>query len=1146
MKKNASRIFAWIMTMCICLTCLVFPDDVKAVCIAGNHSSIQRIDLPDTYEMEYVDENGGYHYGGAAGHLVIRHQKLVCSECEEVIDEDRTSLKDYSEAHDPDENGVCKKCGYVRQVAPACSHDEKKPGSYIRSDDPELDPNDNSQHIIRNYYAVVCSNCGEALEGEMEGEPTYAPHTFNGEGVCTACNYECTHPEESYVERSLGSDDPVPFDEEQHSITEYYRIKCGICGKTVTDEQEKVVYEDHNFDNNGTCSECGYAKAPNPEELKISLSVNPTTVEVGGQFIAVVTVTGGVGDVNYHWVVTCEGKEVRNTTVAGPATDLTAEEAGEYVFTVTVWDANGTQRTATATVTAIPPAECEHENTEPVYTDPEYEQIEGDEENHNVYRYYNVVCSDCGEIIETHKCDGPETEAHHFDANGTCSECGYVKAAPSDELRAFVDVARTTALVGEALEASATATGGDGNYKFAWKITRDDEEINTTDTSIGPKYSWPADEAGTYVFTVTVVDGEGTNATADGAPIVVTECQHEHTKDIELEAPIYTNNGDSGHTRTVKVRIECVDCGAVVVEETIVSRPEAHDFSNGPCPCGQSNHVHTYKENIISRTNYINQNQNQHTVTVTYVDKCDTCGDMSEEKTRIEWEKHNYSYKSEIIPGHQAGLGHLKVEYCICGATREQYITDDNCCECNGHTWSGYTDEGNYKKRYCLNCGLVEMYRPPKAEPKTVTVPYSGPVPESDYASELKDYRDRYTLFDSAMEDILGRKSEFVYNLAKAVYKGAHIIDTTYDLITSSEEEKLQDMALKLLRENFTTYLADQYIASYDEIDEKLDLLGFGNDLVTIKIPRSSLPKTGYQNLKGFWTIEAADGWSNTVGDVGWSVIFDGVEIVCDTIQEAKELTAMLMAFERADEYLKNINNYTVKNSVLRNACDQLQLEIKSQNPLDFAQGNALKDLGTNTLKYVVGVGFEALYLNKTLVTATENVLKYSRGGRIIRKPFFQREWRIITNGTMKSTLHSVAGTVMAWQAGALIGDALTYGTNKMIEDEDDLMRLYIINAEIDQARKSASGDDAASIDLTSLYLTTQEAGIRRASEYYKHYGMTWNMSLYKLINKDGYPSNDELDKWKFKQLEYLDEVIEQMGLPPQRVYGPQGAGHRF
>ena len=237
-------------------------------------------------------------------------------------------------------------------------------------------------------------------------------------------------------------------------------------------------------------------------------------------------------------------------------------------------------------------------------------------------------------------------------------------------------------------------------------------------------------------------------------------------------------------------------------------------------------------------------------------------------------------------------------------------------------------------------------------------------------------------------------KSEFVYNLAKAVYKGAHIIDTTYDLITSSEEEKLQDMALKLLRENFTTYLADQYIASYDEIDEKLDLLGFGNDLVTIKIPRSSLPKTGYQNLKGFWTIEAADGWSNTVGDVGWSVIFDGVEIVCDTIQEAKELTAMLMAFERADEYLKNINNYTVKNSVLRNACDQLQLEIKSQNPLDFAQGNALKDLGTNTLKYVVGVGFEALYLNKTLVTATENVLKYSRGGRIIRQTFFQREWR--------------------------------------------------------------------------------------------------------------------------------------------------------
>ena len=743
MKKHASRIFAWIMTMCICLTCLVFPDDVKAVCIAGNHSSIQRIDLPDTYEMEYVDENGGYHYGGAAGHLVIRHQKLVCSECEEVIDEDRTSLKDYSEAHVWDENGVCIKCEYVRQIAPACSHDEKKPGSYIRSDDPELDPNDNSQHIIRNYYAVVCSNCGEALEGEMEGEPTYAPHTFNGEGVCTACNYECTHPEESYVERPLGSDDPVPFDEEQHSITEYYRIKCGICGKTVTDEQEKVVYEDHVFDNNGTCTECGYAKSPNPEELKISLSVNPTTVEVGGQFIAVVTVTGGVGDVNYYWVVTCEGKEVRNTNVAGPDIDLTAEEAGEYVFTVTVSDENGTQRTATATVTAIPPVECEHENTEPVYTDPGYEQIEGDEENHNVYRYYDVVCSDCGEHIETHKCDGPEPEAHHFDENGTCSDCGYVKAAPSDELRAFVDVDQTRAFVGESLGASATVTGGDGQYKIAWKITRDGVELTTTPI-VGPRYNYPADEKGIYVFTVIVVDGKGNQTSASGSEIEVIE--EEELKISVTADQISAKAGDwISATATVTGGIGeysfewRVSRDGETIDETdnyisssvygLVADAEGTYMFTVSVRDSKGNSQSDDSELIIvdsapcnhkpvfvatGKPVYSYYDDTTHIKSVTGDIKCAVCGIVLEYNATDESpEEHVPDYR-DFYHNHPHQLySHCK----YCGektlvrhwnTANGKIQSPEDCCICHGHVWGSPYQEAAAWYRQCIKCNLVE------------------------------------------------------------------------------------------------------------------------------------------------------------------------------------------------------------------------------------------------------------------------------------------------------------------------------------------------------------------------------------------------------------------------------------------------------
>ena len=729
--------------MCICLTCLVFPDDVKAVCIAGNHT-IQRIDLPDTYVMEYVDENGGYHYGGAAGHIVVRHQKLVCSECEEVIDEDRTSLKDYSEAHVWDENGVCSKCEYVRQIAPACSHDEKKPGSYIRSGEPELDPNDHSQHIIRNYYAVVCSNCGEALEGEMEGEPTYKAHDFNGEGVCTACNYECTHPEESYVERSLGADDPVPFDEEQHSITKYYRIKCGICDKTVTDEQEKVVYEDHIFDNNGTCTECGYTKAPNPEELKLSLSVSSSTVKVGDVIIAIATVTGGSGDVTPYWYVTGNGNIIYDWVAADLDIDIPTAEAGEYAITVTVSDENGTQRTASTTVTAIPPDDCEHENTKPDYTDPVYEQIEGDEENHNIYRYYDVVCSDCGETIETHKCDGPELEAHHFDENGTCSDCGYVKAPASEKLRVAVAVNQTTAFVGDSFGASATATGGDGSYDFSWKVTRDGTEIKATPYGMGPNYNWTADEEGKYVFTVYVKDGNGTQESASSSEIVVSKeeeleisvkaDQNSATVGDTISATATATGGDGAYSFTWSVSRDgnIVDETGSYISSSIYSfttdakgmymftvsvrdnkgnsktaDSELIIVDNAPC-----NHSPVFV--ATGKPVYSYYDDTTHIKSVTGDIKCAVCGIVLEYNATDESpEEHVPDYR-DFYHNHPHQLySHCK--YCGEKTLVRHWNTangkiqrPEDCCICHGHVWGSPYQEAAAWYLQCIKCNLVE------------------------------------------------------------------------------------------------------------------------------------------------------------------------------------------------------------------------------------------------------------------------------------------------------------------------------------------------------------------------------------------------------------------------------------------------------
>ena len=419
--------------------------------------------------------------------------------------------------------------------------------------------------------------------------------------------------------------------------------------------------------------------------------------------------------------MTCDGETLHETDLSfGDNYSYTADKEGSYVFTAYVRDGNETQVSASSSPILVMKGEAEELKVS-VTADQSSAKV-GDTisatatatggDGHYSFEWA-VNGNTLGETGSTGSFTPEEAGSYTFtvtvtDGNGataTESSSAIIVEDANGELRAFVDVNTTTAMLGESLEASATATGGDGNYKFAWKITKDDEEIHTTDASIGPKYSWPADEAGTYVFTVTVVDGEGTTATADGAPIVVTECQHENTKEIELEAPIYTNNGDSGHTRTVKVRIECVDCGAVVVEETIVSRPEAHDFSNGPCPCGQSNHVHHYEKVEIQRSDYVNETTEKHKVTITYVERCTGCGDQSEEKTEVVFENHiPSSYRLERE--HHEGEGHKEYYTCVCGAKpyTGRYGKRTDCCACTGkHDWGEPFEENGKWYHECKN-----------------------------------------------------------------------------------------------------------------------------------------------------------------------------------------------------------------------------------------------------------------------------------------------------------------------------------------------------------------------------------------------------------------------------------------------------------
>ena len=78
-----------------------------------------------------------------------------------------------------------------------------------------------------------------------------------------------------------------------------------------------------------------------------------------------------------------------------------------------------------------PSGSCNHvnHNSTPV-GNIEYNQIWGDNTNHEVERHYKITCSDCGKMIDDDYI-GKTTEKHSFDWYGDCTKCGYTKSGAS-------------------------------------------------------------------------------------------------------------------------------------------------------------------------------------------------------------------------------------------------------------------------------------------------------------------------------------------------------------------------------------------------------------------------------------------------------------------------------------------------------------------------------------------------------------------------------------------------------------------------------------------------------------------------------------------------------------------------------------------
>ncbi len=117
-------------------------------------------------------------------------------------------------------------------------------------------------------------------------------------------------------------------------------------------------------------------------------------------------------------------------------TDMELEPNTTYAYTVTAYahavtenaiyislDSNTVEGTTSEEI--IVPPTCDHSDTSRLQMGQAfYNQIDGDDEMHQVEKHYSVICDTCGETINS-DLEELTTEEHSFDQSGVCAKCQY-------------------------------------------------------------------------------------------------------------------------------------------------------------------------------------------------------------------------------------------------------------------------------------------------------------------------------------------------------------------------------------------------------------------------------------------------------------------------------------------------------------------------------------------------------------------------------------------------------------------------------------------------------------------------------------------------------------------------------------------------
>ncbi len=230
------------------------------------------------------------------------YEKWVCPDCNKEGEETFKETLREEEKHNY-QNGVCTVCSHV------CNHERKPYGDPIEeSPSSSWVPYDNEQHTrsVTAYQTWVCSYCDAMGQTYLDPETRYERHTFNENGFCTVCGFQCMHNfsdnvcticgfvcnhsnknvwyGDKAVEGSLQSVDAM-YHNGQFGHYEFWNCPtCAMNGETLLSAQPFTSM--HNYNENQDCLDCGFhnpCEHPNKSEWDYDNFDNPWVDDGNGR-----------------------------------------------------------------------------------------------------------------------------------------------------------------------------------------------------------------------------------------------------------------------------------------------------------------------------------------------------------------------------------------------------------------------------------------------------------------------------------------------------------------------------------------------------------------------------------------------------------------------------------------------------------------------------------------------------------------------------------------------------------------------------------------------------------------------------------------------------------------------------------------------